>query len=369
MNESEDTKLKNTDPVMKLGCRGFVKMAQAVFQGKDTLASITDACKNEALSGSLEECLNRLRTEKASINAKHMKAITAATDFLRLIKGHPQELGCIVIGYYCLKCGMMPKYEFTWFLTTKQGRNSSWWCAYCGTNWKHSSEGRILGIQLGEDPDSMMYWKAEAPPNGVQNLLDILKIATNYQNHNNIFADMNEKKPSTDREMAQLLADWICIDNDMAFIAMETLSATAKPYAVVLPNPDTDCHIVIADVEDQLTLQPSAKGTQFIFMDVKACLVLQGIGDEDAKEMPTLTDKMWIGLAHLIYQQLNVADAIMLQTWGPRIGKGMKAKLCKAVENGVMADARDENGKRTGAANVLGLSLSLSDCHISTDKK
>jgi hypothetical protein len=361
MNKHEDTKLKKTDPVVKLGCKGFTNMAQKIFQGEETLDSMTETCKSDALRNSLEGCLNKLRKEKAEINEKHMKAVSAATDFLRLVKGQPQEQGCIVIGYYCMECGMMPKHEFTWFLTEKHGNNkrySAWWCAYCGFNWKHSTAGRILGIQLDEDPESMMYWKAEAPPSGVQNFLDILKIASNYQNNNDIFADIKKSKPNTDREMAQLLTNWILKDNDMAFIAMKTLSETAKTSAVVLPKPDTNVVIKIANVEDQLTLRESAKGTQYVFMNVKACLVA---GD---KELPTVGQNMWKGLAHLIYQQLTLADAAMLQTWGPHNGKGTKTKLCKAVEDGVTKNALDKDGVRTGAEKILGLSFSMSACQI-----
>ena len=75
---------------------------------------------------------------------------------------------------------------------------SSWFCSKCGLQYIYGVDGFLFGIQMTEDPNSVVWYSAEPPEGLALDYLDYMKFGTAIYNGN--FNPVEYAKATTARE-------------------------------------------------------------------------------------------------------------------------------------------------------------------------
>ncbi len=127
----------------------------------------------------LAEARQQLLEKQAQYSAETLRVIKASLGFCPMVLGDGKKAGSFMMKYCCPQCRLMPMKDSDWFLVERR-KGSKWVCAACMEEYSIHGENMFVGFKTSdEDGDDVKYFRAEAPPQRAQSLLDILKLWTN----------------------------------------------------------------------------------------------------------------------------------------------------------------------------------------------
>ena len=190
-----------------------------------------------------------------------------------------------------------------WFQCEGNYDGSDWFGACCGKQFIYGVvDGFLFGMQLTDDPTSVV-WVSAVPPQGlVLNYLDYMKFGTAIFNGN--FNPDQYARAATAQERIDCLMNLIQKDNDLFVFALTDPRIKKPVKKIVEPiNPYPNRKFAVRN--DLLTLTSDMKGLNALFLDFSE-LPIWGV---DAKKKK-IDGKEWKNIINLVWSTWDHAQAM-----------------------------------------------------------
>ena len=203
---------------------------------------------------------------RESFGGEKLSALHGALSFVRCVSGKPGKAGAAYVAWICPRCKHMSARDLAWWQCEGNFEGSRWFCSHCGLQYIYAVNGFLFGIQMTDDPLSVVWYAAEPPEGLHSNYLDYMKFGTAIFNGN--FSHDEYMKAVDLKAILWLLRKMIEVDNGVFRFALVDPRIVIRRKRIVapIPPPGTGNKKFFVK-EHQLTLDGDAVGRWETFFD------------------------------------------------------------------------------------------------------
>ena len=133
------------------------------------------------MTAATAEAAIRARSE---LGEQKLAQLHASLSFCRCVSGVPGKAGAVYVAWICPRCKHMPALDMNWYECEGNFEGNGWFCACCGMQFIYGIDGYMLGWQIDDDPNSIVWASAEPPEDLALNYLDYMKFGNAIFNGN-----------------------------------------------------------------------------------------------------------------------------------------------------------------------------------------